>query len=191
MRRSETVRIATLGLALVHTFPARRHLGAFFLRPGLTEAWEGFGALVAVVLYCLPVAVQVRAITALWRRRPLLLRAGGLLLATVHAVPACDHLPRLLAHGRWYDAWRGVGSAIAVLWFLAPLRLQGKAIAAIARFGRLRPERVTDRFGNAQSGQFADHKDSGGRLPIFGGTDCLTGPRAAKVPRKSRSAGTA
>jgi hypothetical protein len=138
MRRAEVVRIATLGLALVHTFPARRHLGAFFQRPGLTEAWEGFGALVAIVLYCLPVAVQVRALTALWQRRPLL-RAGGLLLATVHAVPACDHLPRLLAHGGWYDAWRGIGSAVAVLWFLTPWRLQGRAIVAVARSGRLRP----------------------------------------------------
>lgn len=130
------VRAITLGLAIVHTFPARKHIGAFLERPSFSDGWEGLGALIAIGLYCLPVAVQARALAALWRRRRGFLRAAGLLLAAVHAVPACDHLPRLVALGRWGDAWRGGGALLAVLWFIAPLQLQARAIALLGRVGR-------------------------------------------------------
>jgi hypothetical protein len=132
----------TLGLAFVHTFPARKHLLAFFEKPSLTEAWEGFGALLAIALYLLPVRVQARALTTLWRHHRGVLRACGVLLAIVHAVPAVDHLPRFVESVDWGDAWRGLGSAVAVVWFLAPVTLQGRVLAALARLARLHPARV-------------------------------------------------
>jgi hypothetical protein len=139
MRRTAVLRLLTLALAFVHTFPARKHLLAFFEKPSLEEAWEGFGALVAIVLYLLPVRVQARALTTLWREHRILLRAAGVLLAVAHAVPAVDHLPRLLQSPTWGDAWRGLGSAIAVLWFLAPVTLQRTVVVAVARLGRVQP----------------------------------------------------
>jgi hypothetical protein len=139
MRRSAVLRLMTLALALVHTFPARKHLLGFFDKPSIGEACEGFGALVAIALYLLPVRVQARALTRLWQEHPGLLRACGALLALAHAVPAADHLPRFIERAGWPDAWRGLGSAVAVLWFLAPLRLQRKFIAALARLADLQP----------------------------------------------------
>jgi hypothetical protein len=139
MRRTAVLRLITLGLALVHTFPARKHLLAFFATPSLSEAWEGFGALLAIALYLLPVHVQARALTALWREHRGLLRACGVLLAVVHAVPAADHLPRFVESLSWADAWRGLGSTVAVAWFLAPLTQQRRVIAALARLARLHP----------------------------------------------------
>jgi hypothetical protein len=132
----------TLALAFVHTFPARKHLVALFERPSLTEAWEGVGALLAVLLYLLPVRVQARALNVLWREHRLLLRACGLLLAIAHAVPAADHLPRFVEGASWSDAWRGFGSAAAIAWFLAPLSLQGRAITVLAQLGRVSRLRV-------------------------------------------------
>jgi hypothetical protein len=132
----------TLALAFVHSFPARKHLLAFFEKPSLAEAWEGFGALLAIVLYLLPVGVLARALTTLWRRHRGVLRACGVLLAVVHAVPAVDHLPRLVESVNWGDAWRGLGSAVAVVWFLSPVTLQGRVVAALARLARLRPPRL-------------------------------------------------
>ncbi len=138
MRPAVLLRLMTLALAFVHTFPARKHLLAFFERPSLTEAWEGFGALLAVALYLLPVGVQARALNVLWREHHrLLLRACGLLLAIAHAVPAADHLPRFIEAANWSDAWRGFGSATAIVWFLAPLSLQKRVITALARLGRV------------------------------------------------------
>jgi hypothetical protein len=139
MRRSAVLRLVTLTLAFVHTFPARRHLLAFFERPSIAEAWEGFGALLAIALYLLPVRVQARALTRLWHEHPGFLRACGVLLAVAHAVPAADHLPRFVESASWAEAWRGLGSAVAVLWFLAPLRLQRKVIAGLARLVHLQP----------------------------------------------------
>jgi hypothetical protein len=142
MRPAVLLRLMTLALAFVHTFPARKHLVALFERPSLSEAWEGFGALLAVALYLLPVGVQARALKVLWREHRLLLRACGLLLAIAHAVPAADHLPRFVDVPKWSDAWRGFGSAAAIAWFLAPLSLQGRVIAALARLGRVHQLRV-------------------------------------------------
>jgi hypothetical protein len=136
MRRNALVRILTLVLAFVHTFPARKHLGAFLQKPSFSDGWEGFGALAAIVLCLLPVGIQIRAIAVLWRKRRAVARAGGVLLAVAHAVPASDHLPRFLESGSWSDAWRGLGSGLAMVWFLAPLSLQARVIAALARVAR-------------------------------------------------------
>jgi hypothetical protein len=133
MWRTAVLRLLTLGLAFVHTFPARKHLTAFFEKPSLAEAWEGFGALIAIGIYLLPVRVQAKALSTLWREHRVVLRAAGVLLAAAHAVPAVDHLPRFMASITWADAWRGFGSAIAVAWFLAPVTLQRKVIASLAR----------------------------------------------------------
>jgi hypothetical protein len=137
MSRTGLLRSATLTLAFVHTFPAHTHLAALLQTPTLADAWKGFGALLAVGLYLLPVGVQARGLAALWRRRRGLLRAGALLLVVVHAVPACDHVPRMLKSCTWADAWRGVGAMLAVAWFLAPLSLQTRAVKALARLARV------------------------------------------------------
>jgi hypothetical protein len=138
MRRTTVLRLVTFGLAFVHTFPARKHLVAFFEKPSITEAWEGFGALLAIALYLLPVRVQAGALASLWRDHRGVLRVCGVLLAVVHAVPAADHLPQFFASATWADAWRGLGSAVAVVWFLAPLTLQRRVIVAAARLTHLR-----------------------------------------------------
>ena len=135
--RIPPLRLATWTLAFVHTFPARAHTAAFLEKPSLGDAWKGFGGILAVGIYLLPVGIQARALTALWRKRRSLLRAGALLLALVHAVPAFDHLPRWLASGSWADAWRGVGASLAVAWFLAPLAVQTRAIRGLAHATRV------------------------------------------------------
>jgi hypothetical protein len=137
MRRSGIARVVTLGLAFVHTLPAQKHIAAFVANHSLADGCKGFGALVAVGLYLLPLDVQVRALAALWRRRQTALRVGGLALAAVHAIPAFDHFPRFLADGLWHDAWRGIGSALAMAWFAAPLRMQGRVLGAFGRLTRL------------------------------------------------------
>jgi hypothetical protein len=140
MRPIALLRPLTLALAFVHTFPARKHLGAFLERPSLMEGWEGFGALLAIGLYLLPFRLQARALKFLWREHRFLLRALGVLLALAHAVPASDHLPRFAAVPSLGDAWRGFGSAAAVAWFLAPLSVQRRVITTLAgRLGRVRP----------------------------------------------------
>ncbi len=139
MRRSVLFRALTLALAFVHTFPAQKHLVALLHTPSFGEAWKGIGALCAVALYLLPLPVQVRGLRLLWQKRRGLLRAGGFVLAIAHAVPASDHIPRFIASGHWADAWRGVGSAIALAWFLAPLRTQAAVIGALGRLSRISP----------------------------------------------------
>jgi hypothetical protein len=139
MHRKALVRCLTIAMAFVHTFPARRHLAAFVAAPSLTEGWKGFGALLAVVIYLLPVHVQARALFGAWRRRRGVLRLGGVVLAVAHAVPAWDHLPRFLQHPSWYDGWRGLLSATAVVWFLTPVPVQARALAALCRFARIVP----------------------------------------------------
>jgi hypothetical protein len=129
MASTTLVRLATWTLAIVHSFPARKHLAALIEAPSFDEAWKGIGALIAIVLYLLPVRVQARALTALWRHWRGVLRVGALVLLVVHAVPALDHLPRFLSAGSWHDAWRGIGATLAVLWFLAPLRAQARMIS--------------------------------------------------------------
>ncbi|MGH7439931.1 MAG: hypothetical protein ACRENE_29940 [Polyangiaceae bacterium] len=130
------LRIATLALAFAHTFPARKHLVAFALDPSVSEGWKAFGAAIAVGLYLLPVRLQARGLGALWRHRSLL-KAMALGLVAVHAVPLSDHLPRFVASGAWADAWRGMGSALAIVWFVTPVSQQAAVLSALRRlFGR-------------------------------------------------------
>jgi hypothetical protein len=131
------IRAVLVALAILHGFPATKHLGLFVAHPSLEEGWKGFGAALAVALYLLPLRLYVRALGALWSRARGLLVLAGWVLAAVHAVPAADHLPKLVAQlptFAWGDAWRGVGAALACAWFLAPLRVQAVALRA------LRPE---------------------------------------------------
>src|SRR5262245_9222215 len=111
MSRPALLRAAALALALVHCFPACSHLTAFFAAPTIADCWKGFGALFAIVLYLLPLRIQARALSALWRYRTTTIRALTLLLVGVHAVPALDHLPHFFESGSWADAWRGFGAA--------------------------------------------------------------------------------
>jgi hypothetical protein len=136
MRRTAFLRTLTLALAFLHALPARKHLVAFIAIPSWTEGWKGIGAALAVALYLLPVRIQARALQHLWRRRALALRVAGVVLAVAHAVPAADHLPRFFASFTFGDAWRGIGAAMAVVWFIAPLRAQARVFTALAHFVR-------------------------------------------------------
>lgn len=124
--------LLSFGLAFVHLFPARKHLALFFETPSVGEGWKGLGAVAAIVFLALPRARQVQLVTTIWRRRRLA-SALGFVLAAAHAVPALDHLPAFLASPTWADAWRGLGSSLAVLWFASPVRAQSQAIALFAR----------------------------------------------------------
>jgi hypothetical protein len=126
------LRIATLGLASLHVFPATKHIGAFVAHPSIGEAWKGFGAACAIGLYLLPARTQARMLGALWTRARTVLTLLGCVLAAAHFVPALDHLPRLLAGPSWADAWRGIGASIAILWFMLPLELQARSLALCA-----------------------------------------------------------
>jgi hypothetical protein len=142
MRRHAVVRTLTLALAFIHTFPARKHLAAFAADPSWSEGWKGVGAVVAIALYLLPARLQSRGLVFLWRERRVLLRAFAAVLAVVHLVPAMDHVPALLREPTWGDAWRGIGSAVAVAWFLAPLAAQARLISWLGRIARLQLPRV-------------------------------------------------
>ena len=137
MRRSALLRAVTLTLAYAHTFPARKHLAAFVDAPSLSEAWKGFGALVAIGLYLLPPEVQAKALMSLWRRHKTILRVGTTLLAVAHVVPALDHVPRFFEVGGWPDAWRGFGSVVAALWFVTPVQVQATFVSALGRVLRM------------------------------------------------------
>jgi hypothetical protein len=137
VRKAVMLRAATFALALLHTFPARKHLASFVQNPCLTAGWKGFGALAAVVVLALPGHIQLAMLCAARRRHRVLLQAAGALLAAAHTVPASDHLPRLFEAPTWSDAWRGVGSSLAVVWFLLPLTIQGHLVARFARLARV------------------------------------------------------
>jgi hypothetical protein len=138
MPRSAIVRALTLGLALIHSFPARKHLVAFAASPSWEEGWKGLGATVAIALYLLPVGVQAQGLALLWRKRRSLLRAAGIVLALAHLVPALDHLPAFFGAPNWADAWRGVGAMLAAAWFVAPLPTQARLISLLGRVARLK-----------------------------------------------------
>jgi hypothetical protein len=142
MPRRALLRTLTIALAFVHSFPASKHLAAFaaaapWSADALSEAWKGVGAALAVCLYLLPVSVQVRALAHLWRFRRLALKGAALVLVAVHLAPARDHVPRLFAAPNWADGWRGVGSVLAIAWFVAPLRLQARLLSLLGRMPRL------------------------------------------------------
>ena len=128
MSREVGLRACMLVLAWAHTLPALKHLRAWAESPSLDEAWKGFGATAAVVLYLLPIARVARALGTAWRRHRIVLSLAGWLLALMHFVPASDHLPKLAAAPSWGDAWRGVGSAFAMVWFVMPLPYQAMAV---------------------------------------------------------------
>ena len=132
--RSTSVRVLTLALAFVHSFPARGHVAAFLQHPTIADGWKGFAALFAVAFYVMPVRWQARALGALWRRRRAL-AAATWSLALVHMVPLLEHLPRFLGSGDWADGWRGLGACVAVLWFVAPVSQQAAFLAAVVRLG--------------------------------------------------------
>ena len=122
MRRFTPWTIVCIGLALLHTLPARHHIEEMLASFDLGDAWKGIGAVIAVMLLVLPVRWQARAIGAFRRAR--LLGLAAALLVVVHLVPALDHVPKVLASPSFSDGWRALGSCIAVLWFGAPRTLQ-------------------------------------------------------------------
>jgi hypothetical protein len=122
------LRLATLGLAAVHAFPATHHLARLVQAPGLGEAWKGIGATFAVGFYLLPPRLHARVLARAWRSARPLLIATGWVLAVVHLIPAADHLPKFIAEPSWGDAWRGFGSAAAALWMCLPIEHQARAI---------------------------------------------------------------
>lgn len=124
--RRRMLGLAAIGIALLHIFPARKHLAAFFLAPSLDESWKGFGALLAMAFLVAPMRLQARAIGELSRRNVLFVAMGC--LAVLHLVPAFDHLPRFLASPTFGDAWRGIGSTLAAFWFATPFRAQARFI---------------------------------------------------------------
>jgi hypothetical protein len=128
MRPSKLGWIA-FGLAAMHTLPARHHLGDFFAHPSIQDAWKGFGAAIAVAVWLLPVGLQARIARNLWK--PVLFA-----IAAAHMVPALDHLPKLLAAPSWADAWKGIGSTVAVVWFVLPRSLQIEGVKWLARVAK-------------------------------------------------------
>src|SRR5262245_6481527 len=87
-----------------------------------SDAWKGIGATIAASMLAFPVRKQARLIGVLRRAR--LLGLAAALLVVVHLVPALDHVPKLIASPNFADAWRGIGSCVAILWFAAPSTIQ-------------------------------------------------------------------
>ena len=125
MGRTKYLRGITIALAAMHLLPARHHLADFFASPSMSDAWKGFGALVAITLLALPQRFQARLAALVWKYR-----AIGVVIAAAHVVPALDHLPKLVASFTFGDAWKGLGATIAVLWFLAPRAVQLAVVRA-------------------------------------------------------------
>jgi hypothetical protein len=122
MRRFTTWTVASVGLALLHTLPARHHLADMLAAFNASDAWKGIGATIAVVLMIVPVRRQARVIGILRHARLLSLAAA--LLVVVHLVPAIDHVPKFFASPTFGDGWRALGSCLAILWFMAPSTFQ-------------------------------------------------------------------
>ncbi len=141
--RTGLLGFACFVIAVAHTFPLRRHLGLFAEAPSLGEAWKGFGPLVAIALCFVPAAWCARGVAQL-RARPWGAFLATTLLVLAHLVPAFDHLPAFARDPSWGDGWRGFGSALAVVWFAAPISAQGRVVGALRR-GSLRPLLVWDR----------------------------------------------
>lgn len=121
------LRVVLSVLAFAHTFPARKHLALLWAEPSLGEAWKGIGPVGAIVLCCMPTAWYARGV-ALLRSRARLLFGVTAGVVAAHLVAAVDHLPALVARPSWSDGWRGLGSAVAVVWFIAPTNVQGRVV---------------------------------------------------------------
>ncbi len=130
------LRVFMFVMAYAHTFPARKHALAFAAAPSLDEAWKAGGAIIAVALYLAPPQVHARALRALHRNVPVLLRIAGVLLAVAHLVPALDHVPRFVSAPSFADGWRGLGALAAAMWFVLPLQLQSWALCSAFAFGK-------------------------------------------------------
>ena len=122
VRRFTTWTIASVGLALLHTLPARHHLGDMLAAFDASDAWKGIGATIAVVLLFVPVRTQARVVGILRHARLLTLAAA--LLVVVHLVPALDPVPRFFSSPTFADGWRALGSCLAIMWFMAPRNVQ-------------------------------------------------------------------
>ncbi len=109
--------VVRLALAWLHTFPARKHLAELAVAPSLDEAWKGLGALMAVLVFLLPIDLARRALRSAGRWTGVL-TTSLLVLAIVHLVPAMDHLPRWVVRPSFSDGWRGLGAAAATTAFL-------------------------------------------------------------------------
>lgn len=125
------LRASTLVLAVAHSAPASKHLAEWWVNPSFTEAWKGFGGLLAMVVYLMPVAWQAHLLGELWRRYRRSVLVGSAVLMAAHAVPAWDHLPQFFLEPSWAQAWRGFGSALAVVWFALPFETQARAVSAL------------------------------------------------------------
>jgi hypothetical protein len=145
MSRLSILRVLTLGMAFVHSFPACRHIGLFVEAHSLSEGWKGLGALVAIGLYLLPVDVQARALATLWNGYRTPLRIVSMLLIVAHAVPAFEHVPGFVHLPSWSDFWRGFGALAAIAWFACPQPAQVKVIARLGRLARNRRDSSTSK----------------------------------------------
>ena len=204
MARTTPLRLLTAVLAGLHVLTARHHLGDFFAHPSLADAWKGVGAAAAVALLALPTRVLARIASALWRRRALG-AAVAVGLAVVHLVPATDHLPRLARALSFGDAWRGIGAAIAIAWFLAPRALQ---LGVVRRLAQRAIARGTAKLALATAAAFAllgacsqnglQDGDAGGPDATSGGScapcvidsDCPSGSVCAQLGGDSYCAAT-
>jgi hypothetical protein len=100
----------------------------------VSDAWKGIGAVVAVALFVMPFEAQANLVGILKRRQ--LLVAVALVLVAVHLVPASDHIPKLITSPNFADAWKALGSTVAIMWFVAPRAVH---IAVLRVFTRARP----------------------------------------------------
>ena len=121
--RSPALRGLLLLLAVLHTLPAAHHLHDFFARPGLSDAWKGFGALVAVWLFAGGGPRIGRAVACIRRAGPRAIALSRVLLVAAHAVPLVDHLPRAIATAAFGDTWKAAGSLVAIAILSVPPRL--------------------------------------------------------------------
>lgn len=155
------LRVLGFALAAMHLFPAKKHLALFFEQPSFGEAWKGFGAILAIAILIAPGPLRR------WKWRGI---AFGL-LAVVHAVPAYDHVPRFFVSMDWADAWRGFGALVAMVFFLAPIR--------VARFRTLALAVVlagcSTRNGAQPDGGDNEGGAGGQCVPCVGDSDCNGG----------------
>lgn len=128
------LRTLLIALAALHLFPVRRHLPLMLHSFSASESWKALGAIAAVIVLCLPIALLARSVTRMSRRAPLALGALAWILVAAHLVPALDHVPAFAAHPNFADGWRALGSMIGVAWFSLPFASQ---VALIGRFSSI------------------------------------------------------
>lgn len=132
MARLTPFRTVTAGLAALHVLPLQHHLVDWVAHPNLSDAWKTVGAAIAVTVLALPFNVQARAAQLAWNRKGVLFTIV-LALVAVHLVPAVDHVPKLIAHPNFGDAWRALGSCAAIAWFASPRSAQLAVVRVLNR----------------------------------------------------------